>query len=75
MKKVLFGLVLLGGLALIGTSCNKDNDTVTPEVETGVMAIDNQTMTIAASNAVNYGQQNAIVLAPMIKGSSPMLNA
>lgn len=63
MKKVLFGLVLLGGLALIGTSCNKDNDTVTPEVETGVMAIDNQTMTIAASNAVNYGQQNAIVLA------------
>ena len=63
MKKVLFGLVLLGGLALIGTSCNKDNDTVTPEVETGVMAIDNQTMTIVASNAVNYGQQNAIVLA------------
>ena len=37
MKKVLFGLVLLCGLALISTSCNKDNDNVTPEVETGVM--------------------------------------
>ena len=62
MKKVLLSLVLLCGLALISTSCNKDNNTVTPEVEEGAMTVGSKTMNIVASNAVNYGQQNAIVL-------------
>ena len=62
MKKVFLSLVLLCGLALISTSCNKDSNTVTPEVEEGAMAIGSKTMNIVASNAVNYGQQNAIVL-------------
>ena len=29
MKKILFGLVLLCGLTLMSTSCNKDNNNVT----------------------------------------------
>jgi hypothetical protein len=62
MKKVLLSLVLLCGLALISTSCNKDNNTVTPEVEEGAMTVGSKTMNIVASNAVKYGQQNAIVL-------------
>ena len=62
MKKVLLSLVLLCGLALISTSCNKDNNTVTPEVEEGAMTVGSKTMDIVASNAVKYGQQNAIVL-------------
>ena len=61
MKKAIFGLVLLCGLALVSTSCNKDN--VTPEVEDGAVAIGNKTMDIVSSNAVNYGRHNAIVLA------------
>ena len=66
MKKEFLSLVLFCGLTLISTSCNKDednNETVTPEVETGAMSINSQTMNIVASNAVNYGHQNAIVLA------------
>ena len=62
MKKVFLSLVLFCGLALISTSCNKDNNTVTPEVEEGAMTVGSKTMNIVASNAVNYGQQNAIVL-------------
>ena len=66
MKKVFFSLMLLCGLALIGTSCNKengDNSNVTPDVESGAMTIGSKTMDIATSKAVTYGQQNAIVLA------------
>ena len=67
MKKVFFSLMLLCGLALISTSCNKDNNNnngnVTPEVESGAMTIDNQTLDIATSEAVTYGQKKAIVLA------------
>ena len=68
MKKVFFSLVLFCGLALLGTSCNKDNgnngnSNVTPEVEAGAMTIGSKTMDIATSKAVNYGQKNAIVLA------------
>ena len=62
MKKVFLSLVLLCGLALFSTSCNKDSNTVTPEVEEGAMTVGSKTMDIVASNAVNYGQQNAIVL-------------
>ena len=65
MKKEILGLVLLCGLAIIGTSCNKDDnndETVTPEVEAGAMSINSQTMSIVSSNAVKYGNQNAIVL-------------
>ena len=62
MKKVFLSLVLFCGLVLISTSCNKDNNTVTPEVEEGAMTVGSKTMNIVASNAVNYGQQNAIVL-------------
>lgn len=66
MKKVFIGLVLLCGLALIGTSCNKDNgnnSNVTPEVEAGTMTIGSKTMDISTSKVVTYGQKNAIVLA------------
>ena len=63
MKKVLFGLVLLCGLALISTSCNKDNDNVTPEVETGVMNLGSNKMDIVTAKDAVYGQQHAIVLA------------
>ena len=62
MKKVFLSLVLFCGLVLISTSCNKDNNTVTPEVEEGAMTVGSKTMDIVASNAVNYGHQNAIVL-------------
>jgi hypothetical protein len=62
MKKVFLSLVLFCGLALISTSCNKDNNTVTPEVEEGAVTVGSKTMDIVASNAVKYGQQNAIVL-------------
>ena len=66
MKKVFFSLVLLCGLALIGTSCkdnNGNNSNVTPEVETNEMAVGNNTSDIVTAKAVNYGQKNAIVLA------------
>ena len=63
MKKVLFGLVLLCGLALISTSCNKDNDNVTPEVETGVMNLGSNKMDIVTAKDAVYGQQHAIILA------------
>lgn len=64
MKKVIFSLVFFCGLALLSTSCNKDNDTpVTPEVQTGSMTIGTNTMDIEVARAVNYGQKNAIVLA------------
>ena len=68
MKKVFFSLVLFCGLALLGTSCNKDNgnngnSNVTPEVEAGAMTIGSKTMDITTSKAVTYGQKNAIVLA------------
>ena len=66
MKKVFFSLVLFCGLALLGTSCNKNNgnnSNVTPEVETGTMTVGNKTMDIATSKAVTYGQKKAIVLA------------
>ena len=64
MKKVIFSLVFFCGLALLSTSCNKDNDTpVTPEVQTGSMTIGTNTMDLEVARAVNYGQKNAIVLA------------
>lgn len=67
MKKVFFSLVLLCGLALFSTSCNKDNNNnnsnVTPEVEAGEMTVDNNTSDIVTAKAVTYGQKNAIVLA------------
>ena len=56
--------MLFCGLALIGTSCNKDNNgNVTPEVTSGEMTIGNNTDDIVTAKAVNYGQKNAIVLA------------
>lgn len=64
MKKVLFSLMLLCGLTLISTSCNKDNNgNVTPEVQTGEMTVGNSTDHIVTAKAVKYGQKNAIVLA------------
>ena len=65
MKKVFFSLVLLGGLALISTSCNDDNNgtPVTPEVQSGKMTVNTTTSDIVTAKAVNYGQTNAIVLA------------
>ena len=65
MKKVLFGLVLLCGLTLMSTSCNKDNNdnNVTPEVETGVMKLGSNTLDIVTAKDAIYGQQHAIVLA------------
>ena len=65
MKKTIFSLVLLCGLALFSTSCNKDNGNgnVTPEVQAGAMTVGNNTDNIVTAKAVNYGQKNAIVLA------------
>ena len=63
MKKVFFSLVLLCGLALIGTSCKDNNGNVTPEVESGEMIVGSNTSDIVAAKAVTYGQKNAIVLA------------
>ena len=65
MKKTFFSLVLFCGLAIFSTSCNENNENnnVTPEVETGTMAVGNNTANIVTAKAVNYGQKNAIVLA------------
>ena len=64
MKKVFLSLMLLCGLAMISTSCNKDNNSnVTPEVQAGAMTVGNNTDNIVAAKAVKYGQKNAIVLA------------
>lgn len=65
MKKVLFDLVLLCGLTLMSTSCNKDNNNsnVTPEVETGVMNLGSNTLDIVTAKDADYGQRHAIVLA------------
>ena len=68
MKKAFFSLMLLCGLALFSTSCNKDNgnngnSNVTPEVQSGEMTVDHNTSNIVTAKAVKYGQKNAIVLA------------
>lgn len=63
MKKLLFGLVLLCGLTLMSTSCDKDNDNVMPEVETGVMNLGSNTLDIVTAKDADYGQRHAIVLA------------
>ena len=66
MKKVFLSLMLLCGLALISTSCNKNNSNnsnVTPEVQAGAMTVGNNTDNIVTAKAVKYGQKNAIVLA------------
>ena len=68
MKKAFFSLVLLCGLALFSTSCNKDNgnsgnSNVTPEVPSGEMTVNTNTSSIVTAKAVKYGQKNAIVLA------------
>ena len=56
--------MLLCGLALISTSCNKNNNSnVTPEVQAGAMTVGNNTNNIVTAKAVKYGQKNAIVLA------------
>ena len=64
MKKVFLSLMLFCGLALISTSCNKNNNSnVTPEVQAGAMTVGNNTNNIVTAKAVKYGQKNAIVLA------------
>jgi hypothetical protein len=66
MKKVFYSLVLLCGLALVGTSCkdnNGGNSNVTPEVASGEMTVNTTTSNIISAKAVTYGQKNAIVLA------------
>ncbi|MBR4561372.1 MAG: hypothetical protein IKO23_05605 [Bacteroidales bacterium] len=68
MKKAFFSLMLLCGLALFSTSCNKDNgnngnSNVTPEVQSGEMTVSTNTSDIITAKAVKYGQKNAIVLA------------
>jgi hypothetical protein len=64
MKKVFLSLMLFCGLALVSTSCNKNNNSnVTPEVQAGAMTVGNNTDNIVTAKAVKYGQKNAIVLA------------
>ena len=65
MKKVFFSLVLLCGLAFIGTSCKDNNNVtpVTPEVQSGEITVNNNTSDIVTAKAVTYDQKNAIVLA------------
>lgn len=62
MKKILFGMMLLCGIAMISTSCEKD-PIDNPEVENGKMTVGNSTVDITTANAVNYGQTRAVVLA------------
>ncbi|MBR4338778.1 MAG: hypothetical protein IKP91_11190 [Bacteroidaceae bacterium] len=54
-------MILLCGIAIISTSCEKE-PTVNPEVENGTMTVGNKTVNITTANAVNYDQKNAIVL-------------
>lgn len=64
MKRVFLWMMLICGIAMISTSCNPDNqNNVTPETESGNMAIGNKTIEIKTAKAVNYGQKNAVVLA------------
>lgn len=65
MKKAFLSLMLLCGLALFTTSCNKDNGNgnVTPEVQSGEMIVSTNTTNIVTAKAVKYGQKSAIVLA------------
>lgn len=65
MKKAFLSLMLLCGLALFTTSCNKDNGNgnVTPEVQSGEMTVSTNTTNIVTAKAVKYGQKSAIVLA------------
>ena len=63
MKKLLFCLAMLCGVAIICPSCNKEKEEVKPETEDGSMAMGDKTLKIVSSRAVNYVQQNAIVLA------------
>ena len=62
MKKIIFGMMLLCGIAMISTSCEKE-PIVDPEVENGKMTVGNATVDITTANAVNYGQTRAVVLA------------
>lgn len=62
MKKVFLYMMLLCGIAMISTSCERD-PIVNPEVEKGTMTIGNETVNINTAKAVNYGQKNAVVLA------------
>ena len=61
MKNVFLCVMLLCGIAIISTSCEKE-PTVNPEVENGTMTVGNKTVNITTANAVNYDQKNAIVL-------------
>lgn len=61
MKNVFLCVILLCGIAIISTSCEKE-PTVNPEVENGTMTVGNKTVNITTANAVNYDQKNAIVL-------------
>ena len=63
-------MMLLCGIAMISTSCNKDPQPVNPETASGSMTVGNKTINITTADAVNYGQKNAIVLA-----SKPMTAA
>ena len=70
MKKVFFILVLICGLALFSTSCNKDNNgnngsngNVTPEVQNNEITVGSTTSDIVTAKAFKYGQKNAIVFA------------
>ena len=62
MKKVFLCLMLLCGIAMISTSCKKENEQVKPETETGSMVVGSKTVNIVNADAVKYGQKNAIVL-------------
>lgn len=57
-------MMLLCGLAMISTSCNKEENNVVPsEVENGTMAVGTETMAIQTADAATFGNQNAIILA------------
>lgn len=58
-------MMLFCSIVMISTSCKKEptEPTVTPETESGSMIVGTQTLNIENAKAVNYGQQNAIVLA------------
>ena len=64
MKKLFFCLALFCGIALMSTSCNKENqDQVEPETNAGTLVVGSKTMNITTSKDATFGNQHAIVLA------------
>lgn len=64
MKKLFFYLALFCGIALLSTSCNKENQNqVEPETNAGTLVVGSKTLNITTSKDAAFGNQHAIVFA------------